>query len=142
MMIICKRCLTPKRRRRWYDRLFPTCWFGHVWAQRRPMEVKLFEIRDNATFIPAIGIAMESGDDAEHWLLRRAGYGQGRLILFARLDGGGKAEYDAFAWPNRTMHGAHRYIEEHWDELKSGQVVDARVGLGEATEHAKSERYT
>ena len=104
------------------------------------MEVKLFEVRDHGTFIPAIAVEMRSMQDREHWLLRRAGYGEHRLILLARLDGSGPAEYDPFAWPNRTMHGAHRYIEANWDALKTGDVVDARVGLGEAKKAVKSER--
>lgn len=45
-------------------------------------------------------------------------------------------------WTTRTWHGAHRYLMDHWTEIKSGDVVDARVGLGEATEHAVSERLT
>lgn len=104
------------------------------------MQVKLFEIRDHATFIPAIAICMESDDDAEHWLLNRAGYGPTRCILLTRLDGGA-SEYDAYNWPNRTFRGAHIYIDAHWDDLKSGDVVDARVGLGEQAFPVESERF-
>lgn len=106
------------------------------------MNVKLFEIRDHATFIPAIAIEMASHEInfAEHWLLRRAGYGETRCILLARADGGGPANYDPHCWPNRTMHGAHLLIEAEWDRLKSGDVVDARVGLGESETAVQSER--
>jgi hypothetical protein len=106
------------------------------------MEVKLFEIRDHATFIPAIAIAidgMTNASEAENWLARRAGYG-GRCILLTRLGGGGPAEYDPYNWPNRTMRGAHFLIERDWDILTSGDVVDARVGLGEAEHPVESER--
>lgn len=105
------------------------------------MTVKLFEIRDAGTFIPAVGILMESDEDSEQWLLRRVGYRDARHILLTRIEGRAPANADPYDWPNRTMQGAHLYIEKHWDELKSGDVVDARVGLGEATEPAESERY-
>lgn len=37
------------------------------------------------------------------------------------------------------MGPVHNYILDHWDEIKSGQVVDARVARGERTEHCESE---
>jgi hypothetical protein len=38
------------------------------------------------------------------------------------------------------MRGAHFLIERDWDILTSGDVVDARVGLGEAEHPVESER--
>jgi hypothetical protein len=85
---------------------------------------------------------MQSEDERERYILSRGGYGptSGRLILLARIDGGGKAEYDPWAWGDRTFHGAHHYIAEHWDELRSGDVVDARVYFGERETPVESER--
>jgi hypothetical protein len=64
------------------------------------MKSKLFEIRDEATFIPAIAVEMTSDDPAEAWLLARAGYSinrkSERLILFTRLEGGEKSKYDPY----------------------------------------------
>ena len=39
------------------------------------MQTKLIEIRDRASFVPAMAIRVSStGDAAADWLLRRAGY--------------------------------------------------------------------
>ena len=61
------------------------------------MIVKLIEIRDRATFIPAMTILLRNRDEAEFWLLRRAGYSAeaigGRAgdvepyVLLVKLDG-------------------------------------------------------
>jgi len=38
------------------------------------------------------------------------------------------------------MLNAHKYIKEHWDELRSGSVVDVEFILGESKEPKASER--
>ena len=111
------------------------------------MQTKLFEIRDAATFIPAIatqlyvapGCKEPARKEAENYLLRRAGYGLDKLILFARLDGGGPATYDCYDWKTRTMQVAHDYIEKHWDELESGAVIDVQFIVGETAVAKQSE---
>ena len=45
------------------------------------MQVKLFEVRDSATFIPAIAIKLSARNEAEHFLLFRSGYGNTTLNL-------------------------------------------------------------
>lgn len=100
------------------------------------MNVKLFELRDHATFIPAIAIQV-SGDDG--WLAQRAGYGPYRMVLFSRLDGGGRLEYDPFAWGDRTFHVAHKYIQDNWEELEDGDLIDVRWILGETEKPCRSE---
>jgi len=98
------------------------------------MEVKLFEVRDRATFIPAIGIRVEG----ENYLTRRAGYGK-PLVLFGYLSGGGFT-YDPSYWSNRTMGNAHRYIADNWSELNPyGEVIDVEFILGETTTPKPSE---
>jgi len=43
-----------------------------------------------------------------------------------------KCRYDPYNWDNpRTMGNAHRYIEQHWDDLQSNDVVDVEFILGE-----------
>jgi hypothetical protein len=117
------------------------------------MQVKLFEVRDSATFIPCFGILMvptsetqwgEARDVVEEYLLRRAGFGFDHppyLVMFGRLEGRG-AEYDPYNWPgsSRTIRQAHIYVTEHWNELKSGAVIDVEFTLGERTEPKVSER--
>lgn len=111
------------------------------------LETKLFEIRDDATFIPAIATRLSrdrKSDPESHWLIGAAGYGNPGCVFLAAL-AKGPAAYDPYAWLDRsnsndTMHFAHLYIQEHWDELPDGAVVDARVQKGEATEHCESDR--
>jgi len=117
------------------------------------MEVKLFEVRDIATFIPCWAIRMAPsrihalGIDIEHreekYLLRRAGFGfEHPLVMFGRLDGG-ECQYDPHTWSGRarTIPTAHQYVTAHWDRLESGDVLDVQFILKETTEPKVSEAY-
>ena len=105
------------------------------------IETKLFELRDEATFIPIIASAMRSDEPREAWLLRRSGYAPNTtLILLTTLDGGRNAEYDPYAWGGRTFPNAHYYITREWPALKSGQVIDVRTILGETDAPCESEQ--
>ena len=131
------------------------------------MQVKIFEIRDSMTFFSVVAVEMKPSPEiystridspatnedfvrweAERYLLRRAGYAVGpndrTLIVVGRTDADGTSQfcYDPFSWTGggRTIREAHRYIEEHWSELKSGDVIDVEYILGEATAPKKSER--
>lgn len=110
------------------------------------MNVKLFEIRDRGTYIAAIAIQLASRNEAERFMLSRSGYGKhpkdhSRYIMLARLEGG-KITYDAFAWGDtRTMPAAHNYINQHWDELLTGSVIDVEYILGETKEPKVSEAF-
>jgi hypothetical protein len=110
---------------------------------RRQPVVKFLEIRDRATFIPAVAVSCElSGNEYDDYLLRRAGYGSfQRCVLLTRLDGGWPAHYDPHDWGDRTWQVAHAYITEHWDEITDSEVIDVQVILGEATEPKVSERH-
>lgn len=130
--------------------------------------VKVFELRDRATFIPIIATRLLVRDDSsrrqienyggipqqfriddykEEFLLRRAGYsqegithlGSSTYVLLAPLSGG-RCEHDPYSWGGRTYPVAHQYIVNHWDELVSGQVIDVEFILGETTEPKTSER--
>lgn len=107
------------------------------------MFVKLFEIRDVGTFIPMISINLSEENEAERFLLSRAGYGKEQAdhqeyILLASLNGG-QINYDPFAWNDRTRHTAHLYIKERFDELEHGAVIDVQFILGETQEQKISE---
>lgn len=108
------------------------------------MNTKLFEIRDRGTFIPAIATIMRSDSDEEKYLLRRCGYpiDVQQLVLLTRLEGGEQAECDRYNWTSgaRTMTTAHGYIEENWDNLKSGDVICVETILGERQTPKISER--
>ena len=104
------------------------------------MKTKLFELRDKGTFIPIIATLMaKPANEAEAYLLRRAGYSIGPddhwLVLLDRLEGG-HSDYDPKRGGPRTYPVAHQYIQDHWPELVSGQVIDVEFILNE-TRHPK-----
>jgi hypothetical protein len=85
------------------------------------------EIRDRNTHVPALAVSIEGADG---YVARRAGF-DSRMIYLVML-ATQKACYDPYNWDNpRTMGNAHRYIEEHFDELQDGSVVDVEFILGE-----------
>ncbi len=112
------------------------------------MEVKLFEIRDTATFIPVLAVKLNPQRDEERYLLARAGYGefpaqQAKYVLLWRIAGEvHKATCDPYQWGGeaRTLPIAHQHIIDNWEELTSGDVVDVEFILGETTERKVSER--
>lgn len=108
-----------------------------MWSLK--VEVKLIELRDCATFIPAIAISVQSPEDG--FLVRAAGYGHNRTVLFGRLDGNGKLNCDPYEWRDRTWSVAHHWLEEHWDELKSEDVVDVEFILAETPQPKRSQRH-
>lgn len=103
------------------------------------MEIKFFEIRDSATFIPAMAFTI-SGHDS--WLAARAGFGPDRLIILMRLEDQ-EARYSPFGWSGgaRTMLEAHKHIEKNWDRLNSGEVIDVEFVLGETKVIKRSEAF-
>ncbi len=112
------------------------------------MDIKLFEIRDRATFIPAMAVRLTWRDDQERWLLRRASYAAEQIaphselepyVLLTELDGG-KSKYDPYGWDTRTMRFAHQHMLEKWNLLCSGDVIDVEFILGETLAKKRSER--
>ena len=122
------------------------------------MLAKALEIRDRATFIPVLAVDMNPGfvpidsaigelfdtDEAQRYLLRRAGYScDGTpMILLTRLEGHRCAHYDPYEWGDRTFSAAHRHIVENWATLTDGDVVDVEFILGETEASKVSERFT
>lgn len=125
------------------------------------MEVKLFEVRDRATFIAVMairlsapvkrmdGMSEERGN--ERWLLRRAGYameqileveGMDPYVIMTTLEGGRPANYDPYNWGSRTLNVAHLSIIRNWETLRSGDVLDVEFILGEVLTKKESERLT
>ena len=113
------------------------------------MNIKLFEVRDSMTMIPVMAINTNTlrmaAEEKEHWLMMRAGYGANDLIMMCRaLDG--NFRYNSFehdpSGTTRTMKVAHEHIQNNWDHLNSGDVIDVEFILGETTEPKESERLT
>lgn len=110
------------------------------------MEVKCLEIRDSMTFIPVICIRPVPVNEAQYYLLRRDGYSgtmQERCIIYIDAQCR-KVAYDPYCWPEnpRTHRVAHHYIEQHWHELKDGDVVDVEFIMGLTKAPKVSERIT
>lgn len=107
------------------------------------MIAKCIEIRDEGTCIPALAIRMRAANDVQDRFLRRCGYPpESMAVVLMRLTDQ-RATSDPYEWVgSRTMIAAHLYIEEHFDRLTEGAVVDVRVLLGETQHSAPAEIYT
>jgi hypothetical protein len=102
--------------------------------------IKAIEIRDIATFIPAVAIKMEPANVEQGYLLRRVGFLDGRGVTLMRLVDQ-RATSDPYEWSStRTMTTAHTWLIDHFDELSDGDVVDVEFILGETAERKKPER--
>jgi hypothetical protein len=89
-----------------------------------------------------IAIKLSADNARERALLNRAGYGEGMDYFMVFDAQGGYATYDPFDSPldsGRTLHIAHRWIEQHWDELETGDVFDVQFILGETTSAKESQ---
>lgn len=104
------------------------------------MSVKLFEVRDRATFIPVMAIRPDGRTEEEKYLLSRSGWTDPCATILIALNTGDRCQSDPYEWRNRTLQTAHLFIEAQWDSLTSGEVVDVEFVLGEVTEPKVSER--
>ncbi len=109
------------------------------------MDVKLFEIRDCGTFIPVMAFVMHSDHEAEHYLLRRSGWGTdgGPFVCVQKLDGKCELRKTPEEWSrhSRTMPVAHTHIAANWSRLTTGDVVCVETILGERDKPKTSERF-
>lgn len=107
------------------------------------MTVKLLEIRDRGTAIPALAIRLDTVDDRERWILGRAGFYQHpeAYVLLLLLN---DAPYDPYghATRARTIPIAHQHLIDHFDEVAPGAVVDVEFLLGESVAPKISEQLT
>lgn len=109
-------------------------------------EVKVIEIRDRMTFIPALAIKIVTNDtcpiDAkdEAYGLRRVGFTHGIPYFFFSPLNREFIRHVPWEWNDRTFSTAHQYVASNWDSIKSGDVVDVEYILGETNEPKRSER--
>ena len=108
------------------------------------METKCIEIRDSATRILVFGLPMNPADLTEHKYMHSEGYPLDGSAVILFVCSNQKATVDPDGWGalgygDRTMQTAHSWIIENWSEIETGEVVDVRVILGEATESARSD---
>ena len=104
------------------------------------MKTKLFEIRDRGTFMPAMATQIRSSDEKEIYLLESSGFSNYNPLFILHFLELNEAHYDAYHWEDRTRFTAHQYIQENWEKLKSGDVIDVEYILGETTEPKMSQR--
>lgn len=104
------------------------------------MEIKTIEVRDKCTFIPALAILLHPRDEADKYLLARAGFTtfQDRTVILLPLNGT-RAENDPVDWGDRTMQVAHEVIETTWYNIPNGAVIDVEYALGETNYKKDSE---
>jgi hypothetical protein len=106
------------------------------------MQTKLFEIRDSMTCLLVLCVKPWSKDmddvramfehERKYRMLWRSGYKEARSVIMTRLaEPSAGCHNDPFEWRDRTLHASHVYIEQHWDELPDGAMIDVRVALGE-----------
>jgi len=98
---------------------------------------KLFQVRDSGTNISVLCIEVDLSVTStfEYQILRRAGYGDQKLIIYVPLvDNSNTSTYDPHSHHNRTRILSHKYIIEKWNDLKSGSVIDVEYILGETSE--------
>lgn len=99
------------------------------------MDIKLFEVRDIGTLMPVMVTKIAARNSKEHWLLRRVGLGtDGSYEFLYTVLNHGESGWDCYEWGDRTRHISHKFIEENWDDLDNGQVIDVEYILGETLE--------
>lgn len=104
--------------------------------------IKMVEIRDRGTLIPAYAIEMIPRDDKERYLMRHCGYRSVMCPCFLLISIQ-QPSYSAKCsdeWPDnsRTMRTAHKYIEENFDSIQNGDVIDVEFILGEVDKPCES----
>jgi hypothetical protein len=112
-------------------------------AEEQARRIKFIEIRDRMTFIAAMAVRLAPASEAERYLASRSGFGidpaeQAGYVMLTKLCDP-RSEWDPFAWSDRTMTTAHAYVQERWDELESGAVVDVEFIRGETKAPKRSE---
>lgn len=98
--------------------------------------IKVVEIRDRATLIPALAIKMRASDAHELFLFMHAGYPicSEPCVLLISIEAPCHSARCSDEWGERsarTMTTAHKWIQNHFDEIKSGQVIDVEFILKE-----------
>ena len=110
------------------------------------MRVKVIEIRDRATYIPAVAMQMVPWAMAEHAEQIRSLYahvgfpGNPEQIILMRLNDQ-RGHCDPYDWgDSRTMKTVHEWLQQHFAEVEPGQVVDVEFILGEKPEPSIPQR--
>ena len=113
------------------------------------MKTMMVEIRDRATFIPALVVCGTVGGivgTPDCYLLRRVGWAspETEFCFFMPLSSnpGNRCAQESYEWGdnNRTFTVAHEWLIEHWRDVNPGDVIDVEFILGETDKPKESER--
>ena len=110
------------------------------------MEMKILEVRDSATFITCLAIYIGNFHKLSpklKFLVQRAGYSNcSPCILFGKLEGG-EFKHDIYEHSSsRTLKVAHDYVEQNWDAIEDGELIDVEFILKETYTRKSSEFYS
>lgn len=104
--------------------------------------IKLVEIRDRATCIPAFAIKMLPETKDEVFLMKQTGYSSSYpCVMLVSIEAPWHSARSSDEWHEkspRTMRIAHKYIEDNFDTLKSCEVIDVEFILKEVDVPCKS----
>jgi hypothetical protein len=92
------------------------------------MDYKFLEITDSMTWIPVIAFKIKTRTSFECRLMGLSGYGHipDEYIFLMKIYGERpEVNHDVYGWEGsaRTMPVAHQYLYDHWDEIKSGEMI-------------------
>jgi hypothetical protein len=108
----------------------------------KKVNIKMFEIRDRATCIPAWAIRMLPDSEGEIFMMKQCGYGFAHpCIMLISIEAPWHSARCSDEWretSGRTMAVAHQYIEKNFDTLKPCEVIDVEFILGEVEQSCQS----
>lgn len=97
--------------------------------------IRVVEIRDRATFIPALAIKLVPANPEERVLFKEIGYhsvSNPCIILMSLALPSHAARYSGdWRGAARTMPVAHKWIEDNWDLVMDNHVIDVEYILKE-----------
>jgi hypothetical protein len=93
-----------------------------------------------------MAIKLKARDMAEAYLFSRAGFvitnnTYGKYVILIKIETN-EVQWDYEEWPNRTMITAHKYIQDYFNQLNTGDVIDVEYILGLSENKKQSERIT
>jgi hypothetical protein len=99
-------------------------------------DIKTVEIRDRGTLIPAFAIRMLPANEKEAFFFNESGYRSKPhpcilLIPFEAPWQSVRSSDEQDGRNGRTLSIAHKWIEDHFDEIEACQVIDVEFILKE-----------
>ena len=110
------------------------------------MKSKKIEVKAKENCTPVMAVRPDASNDAEAYLLGRSGYGlnhpswRSYIFLFP-IEYDGLAVVDPFKQKTHELQVAHSYVNEHFDELEPGAVLDVDYIEGRRPAPRKSDRF-